>query len=629
MALLILSIAVLLLGPLLFVLIRRYELAFWGMDGFVLASVGGLMFLHILPPTFEAAGVGAVIALLAGMVIPMLSESAQGTVARRTDAIFFWVAVAGLMAHAIMDGITLRAQTHAEVSFALALAVILHRLPVALLVWWLLRPQYGKRIASASLLVIAVMTLLGFAIEEQLHGVLDGIGFAMMQAFVAGSLLHVLTHHTPESTLDHSDAQGDHDHEHHHGPDCGCDHDHEHTHSHASPHPIVSTIGVAAGAALVALLPMLESMVGGHSDHGHGHAHDHAHEHAPAVHDHGSFMLAEYGEQLWYLVAESAPALLLGYVLAGIFAAFVPRASMAWMGRGGGLGQATRGMMFGLPIPICSCGVVPLYKSLIDRGVPATAAMAFLIATPELGIEALLLSVPLLGMELTIARLIAAAVVALSIGWLIGRTVAPPKPAFALIRVDVPKSLSQRTKEAAKFGLAEVVDDTAPWILVGLLVAAFISPGSLGETLTGLPMMLEVLLFALVSVPLYVCASGATPLAAALIFAGASPGAAIAFLLAGPASNVTTFGVLSNIHGRKIALLFGVGVITASVVSGVLVNLTIADYVNITETATHEHTGLFRTICAVILGVIVLASLLRVGPRTWVNTVFNFGHHHH
>lgn len=626
MALLTLSIVVLLLGPLLFILIRRYELAFWGMDGFVLASVGGLMFLHILPPTFEAAGVGAVIALLAGMIIPMLSESVQGATARRTHVVFFWVAIAGLMAHAIMDGITLRAQTHAEVSFALALAVILHRLPVALLVWWLLRPKFGLKIASGSLGVIASMTLIGFAIEEQLHGVLDGSGFAMMQAFVAGSLLHVLTHHTPESTLEGTDDAHDH---HHHDADCGCDHDHGdgHSHSHASPYPIISTIGVAAGAALVALLPILESMVGGHADH--GHSHDHAHEHAHAAHDHGSLLLSDYGEQLWYLVAESAPALLFGYVLAGIFAAFVPRASMAWMRRGGELGQATRGVMFGLPIPICSCGVVPLYKSLLDRGVPATAAMAFLIATPELGIEALLLSVPLLGMELTIARLIAAALVALSIGWLIGRMVAPPKPAFALIKVDIKKSFAQRAKEAAKFGLAEVVDDTAPWILVGLLVAAFISPGSLGETLTGLPMILEVGLFALVSVPLYVCASGATPLAAALIFAGASPGAAIAFLLAGPASNVTTFGVLSNIHGRKIALLFGVGVIIASVLSGVLVNLSIADMVHITETATHEHTGLFRTICAVILGVIVLASLLRVGPRTWVNTVFNFGGHHH
>ena len=119
----------------------------------------------------------------------------------------------------------------------------------------------------------------------------------------------------------------------------------------------------------------------------------------------------------------------------------------------------------------------------------------------------------------------------------------------------------------------EVVDDTAAWIVTGLAIAALFSPDTLPGVFGPLPPHVDVLGFALLGLPLYVCASGATPLAAALIFAGASPGAAVAFLLAGPASNVTTLGILSKMHGKGQAWLFGGVVVVLSVVLGVGVNM--------------------------------------------------------
>ena len=129
---------------------------------------------------------------------------------------------------------------------------------------------------------------------------------------------------------------------------------------------------------------------------------------------------AGFLSRLYVFAAESAPALLLAYVCAGLLSAFLPQRSVRWMEKGGGISQSVRGMAIGLPFPICSCGVVPLYRSLIQRGAPPAAAMAFLVATPELGLDAVLLSIPLLGPQVTVLRLVTAALVAMLVGWWVG-----------------------------------------------------------------------------------------------------------------------------------------------------------------------------------------------------------------
>ena len=718
MLLLALSLLVLLSGPLLYKLVKREPRAFWALDGFVLASVGGLILFHVLPPTLTIAGPSALIAMLVGLLFPILAEQIRGSGEHPEHLIHklaLGVAFSGLFLHTMMDGITLAAESHDEVSTALASAVLFHRFPVALIVWWLIRPTRGKRWAVLALSLIALATVLGFVIEESLHGLMENVGFAYVQAFIAGSLLHVIAHHPPNEQEEH--------HHHHHAEDspsppcsanasgCGCSHDlfeepvsqdredsycksdtydddhahphhdgsheydehhhhpihealehlshdhgmsptpghhhhhhdeegadghdegaHHHHHHHHHPHPLMSGLGALMGAALVFILPLLEQSASSGDAHGHGHGHGHgghAHEEVADSASTAIFALSGYGERFWDLFAESAPALLIGYVLAGLFAAFLPRASMRWMTRGSAPTQALRGVIFGLPIPICSCGVVPLYQSLIRRGVPASAALAFLIATPELGIEALLLSIPLLGVELTVTRLIAAALVALIAGWVVGRIIPVQQPDF--VEATATKtSLKERLKSAYDFGLREVLDETGPWILVGLAVAALLSQGGLTDALLDMPDIAQVMLFALISLPLYVCASGATPLAAGLIFAGASPGAALAFLLAGPATNVTTFGVLSGLHNKRIATLFGLVVIGLAILTGLATNL-IFDQLAInpsTSAHAHEEPTWWQTGSAFILCALFILSLLRTGPRHWLQTVLSFGSSH-
>lgn len=573
------------LGPLLYRFSRAQPALMPALDGFVLVSVGGLVTLFLLPRSIDAIGIWAIAAVLAGLAIPTLVERFGGIAHGRVHAVGLVIALVGLLLHTVLDGMALVGGGDDEHEGGLlALAVVLHRLPVGVAVWWLVRPAYGVRAALLVLALIAGGTFLGvFFGAAQIAG-LEGNGVALFQALVAGTLLHVVLHGAG------GPAPG--------GTERG--------------RRLAQGMGGLAGAAVVLAVP------------GHGHEDG----------------LARYGERFLELALDSAPALLLGYALAGVVVVALPRAPLDWLKGGGAFREAARGMAFGIPIPVCSCGVVPVYQGLIQKGAPAAAAMAFLVATPELGVESILLSLPLLGGELTAARLIAAMIVALVVGWLVGRTVAPaPGPARDDGAPEARRPLLARAQQALRHGLGEVVDDTGAWILLGLAIAAAVEPSSLAPLLASLPKGADVLVAALIGLPIYVCASGATPIAAALLFAGMSPGAALAFLLAGPATNVTTFGVLSAMHGRRVALAFGASVIAASVGLGLVVNAVLQPPGGpAAPPVVDDGTGPLAVVALVLVGAAFLASFLRLGPRGFLEPVVRVsvrghddehGHDHH
>jgi hypothetical protein len=579
LAFLILSIVMLAVGPVLYRWLGSHKRAGAALDSFILFSVGALVFGVVLPDLVAAAGIAAIGSAIVGFLGPMVLERLSGHGSSRVHQAALALGVVGLVLHTTLDGAAIASfdQTHA---MELALAVALHRLPVGMTVWALVRPKFGVPRALGVLGLIAVGTIAGFMYADLQLDVTQGTLFACFQAFVAGSLVHVLIHHDRESSGD--------------------------------TWKVSELAGGLVGIALVFGLTQV---------------HDHSgHAHQALVSDaFASFM---------NLALTSAPPLLAGYVLAGVAVGFLPRASLSWTSKGSRLSQSTRGMLFGVPIPICSCGVVPLYQSLVRRGVPAPAAMAFLVATPELEIGAIMLSLPLLGPELTAARLVAAMGVAVLVGTVIGGLIADSdqEPETGSETDEEPRgTLASRARRAAVFGLREVVDDTAPWILVGLAIAAIVVASGAPSWSSALPAGLDVVFFAALGLPIYVCASGATPLAAALIFAGASPGAAIAFLLSGPASNVTTLGVLSKVHSRRVAAFFGVAVVGLAVFAGYAINLVSPKVVELSseQFSTLGHDSWWQWAC--LIGVVALfaVSLLRRGPRDWLNTVLQFGHHHH
>lgn len=578
--LLLLSVLILALGPMLLIRASRIAGALPLLDGFVLVAVGGLVLADVIPHAVETGGWLVLPLVLTGLLGPAMLEK---TLARAAAGIHFaalLLGLTGLALHAGLDGVALAGST-GPLS-GLAMAVLLHRLPEGLTIWLLLRPAYGARVAVAALAAVALATAAGMTLPLSAD-LLEGRALAFIQALVGGSLLHVVVHRAHPSA--HETLYGF--------------------------RRFSSGVGGLLGALLLAAVLT-----------------DGDHHGGAVVHDHASF----FDGTFWQLARDSAPALLLAYVAAGLVQVLLPSASLAWMSRGGPLRQAAQGVAFGLPLPICSCGVVPVYRSLAMQGVPPAAAMAFLVATPELGLDAVLLSVPLLGWPLASARVLAAAVVALGVGWTMGRLlqVSPLRPGIAAQPVDelahkARRSVQQRIVEGLRVGLGEIVDHTGPWVLVGLVIAALAAPVLSQGALAGLPRGWDVPLFALVGMPVYVCASGATPLVAVLIAGGVSPGAGIAFLLTGPATNLTTFGVLQRMHGPRVAAAFGGAMLVLSVAVGLAVNAVLGAYAVPLPSAGEGHGhGTLADLAVVALGVLLALSLLRQGPRGFLGQILAF-----
>ncbi len=603
----VLALVALVVGPLAWWASRGSGHIKSGMEGFVLVAVTGLVLIHVLPESVASAGAWAILALVVGMIVPSLAERWLGVSERRAHTAFLCLGLLALAVHAAVDGVVLGAvETHSHghahgLPAAAGLAVILHRIAVGLAIWVLARPRFGAAGAVGILGGIGAATALGFFASTTVVEGLSATGLAVFQAFVSGSLLHVLVHR------------------HNHAERSGGEHD-NHDHYQAS-----STFGEAVGGLIG--LALLAYMV---ISEGQAAAGAHAHHHH-AVHSAG---IVGWAERLLGLAVETAPALLLGYALAGAAMVMLPNATVRWLNRGRGFMQAGRGVALGAPLPICSCGVLPVYQGLVQRGTAPTAAMAFLVATPEVGIEAMLLSVPLIGWELTAMRLGSALIVALVIGVVVGRFVVASGQSGvatgAVNRADFEGApFAEKAGFALRYGFRKVVDDTAPWILLGLAIAAAIEPESFGAVVAAIPAGTDVLVFAVIGIPTYVCATGATPIAAALIFAGVSPGAGITFLLAGPATNITTFGVLSKLHDRRVAVLFAASVLTGAVAAGYAVNA-LTGVVTI-HTGEHVHgaegASVLKLITFAMLGALFLASFFRKGPRDFLSTAFSIGGH--
>lgn len=562
MTYLIAAIAALLAGPLLDAGAGRRRGLVPVLDGLVMAAIPGLVFLEFVPAAVGEGQWGVLAALLLGFALPVLAERTLRGAGEHAHRWALLAGLSGFVIHSGLDGATL-ATLPPEASASLPLAAILHRIPVGVAVWWLVAREIDRRVGIAALAGLVFATLGGYVFGAAVVAAAPGSGvLTLYQAAVGGSLAHVAIHQ--------------------HGP---------------APDP-AGRRREGWGAILALVLLLVVFIAGGDTG-----------SHGP-----GSFL-----SRLYVLTAESAPALLLAYLCAGLLSAFLPQRSIRWMERGGGLSQSARGMAIGLPFPICSCGVVPLYRSLIRRGAPPAAAMAFLVATPELGLDAVLLSIPLLGPQVTMLRLATAALVALLVGWWVGGRLKPAE------RVEEPGSSAaegpgtlDRLRGALRTGTGEVVDHTAPWIILGLGVAALVTPFLESGWLGSLPPVADVLLFTVLGFPTYVCAASATPLVAAFLATGLSPGAGIAFLITGPATNISTLGLVSSLHGRGAAIAFAAVMVTLAVTAGVAVNAAFGTLpVPSLEALTEEPPNLLQQLSLVLLAGLFLRSIARRGMRSF------------
>jgi uncharacterized membrane protein YraQ (UPF0718 family) len=343
-------------------------------------------------------------------------------------------------------------------------------------------------------------------------------------------------------------------------------------------------------------------------------------------------LLVDVARETFELAAETAPFLFVGFFAAGLLKVFVPTQFVESHLGGEGLGAITKASLFGVPLPLCSCSVIPTAAGLRDAGAGRGPTAAFLISTPETGVDSISVTWGLLDPVMTVARPVVSFLTAVITGVLVALFGGPepepeplpesccapetePDPCCASASAgDRPRG---KLRQILRYGFVTLIDDLALWLLIGFvlsgLVAALVPASFFTDTVpTGLWGML---LMMAVGTPLYICATSSTPIAAALVAKGLAPGAALVFLLVGPATNATTLLVVSRMIGRRGVALYLAGIIGSALAAGFFVDwlyavLEIDLTAHVSELMAHEP-SLLAKLAGALLIVLLVASLVR------------------
>ena len=345
-------------------------------------------------------------------------------------------------------------------------------------------------------------------------------------------------------------------------------------------------------------------------------------------------MLVDILRQSWNLLLEAAPFMLFGLMAGGLVKVFVGTSAVArHLGRGR-FSSVLKAALIGIPLPLCSCGVLPAATALKKQGANNGATTAFLISTPESGLDSISVTYGLMDPVMTVARPLAAFFTAMLAGLWENLNHKPAED--ALINAPQPcpvdgccdgvacsseehrhhHTLAQKIRAAIHYAFIELWDELVAWFLVGIILAGVIAalvPDSLISSVLGggISSMLAMLL---IGVPIYICASASTPIAAALLLKGASPGAVLVFLLAGPATNIASLTMLKGLLGRRATLIYLAAIIAGSLLSGLAVNI-FYSMSGFTPTALVAETTDITPLAIKISGALVLLAL-SIAPMT-------------
>ncbi|WP_319780540.1 SO_0444 family Cu/Zn efflux transporter [Maridesulfovibrio sp.] len=365
----------------------------------------------------------------------------------------------------------------------------------------------------------------------------------------------------------------------------------------------------------------------------------------------------------WEVLLESAPFMLLGFFIAGLLKAFVGPEFISRNLGSGKISDVFKASILGVPIPLCSCGVIPAAAQLRQQGASKGATTSFLISTPETGVDSIAVTYALLDPVMAVFRPFAAFFTAVVAGILVDKDEKmnrnkkeAPKlipDAVLLPKMDEthgasgcgcdsheghihessdccesgcgcghshddqrPESLSGKLSFGMKYSFGNLLQDIGLWFLGGVLLAgifsALIPDGFIERNLGDGFFPLLIMLAA--AVPLYVCATASTPIAAALALKGLSPGAALVFLLAGPATNAASFTVVAKLLGKRSAFIYLGTIVGCSLALGMFANwlyyslgLSITDWVQSGEK--HGHNLLYTVSALILLALIAIPKV--------------------
>ena len=282
-------------------------------------------------------------------------------------------------------------------------------------------------------------------------------------------------------------------------------------------------------------------------------------------------ILIKYWNGISSLFLEMSPFLMLGFLISGLLYIIISKETITNnLGKPGAL-SVIKAAIFGVPMPLCSCGVIPVAASLYKRGASKGATLSFLISTPQTGVDSILITYGMLGPVFAMTR----PVIALITGVIGGLFTEQINSEDYTTSIKTNHKHPKKTlKDAIKYAFISLPQDIAGPLIKGILMAGLITlliPDNFFQDygITGWSAMI---LMAVLSIPMYICATASVPIAAGLISSGIEPGAAFVFLMAGPATNIATISVIINTLGKKIVYIYLSTIFTCSIISGALIN---------------------------------------------------------
>lgn len=567
-----LSVGALVVGAGSALLLQRKGWGIAALKGLMGSVLGGFLLFELWPQIYEKIGAISVLYGVLGFLFVLGLEKVFSRHEHAGEGRFFtaemvWV---GLLIHQLTDGLAISLAAQEGLGFqSLSAVIVAHRVPVAAVVMWIYLSRGSARKGWERLAIMAGATLIGALASHSVLSWLESNHINALMAFISGTFIHLFAH-------DFIDF-----------------------HAHNPKDKRAEFFAFSAGVLFFLFM----------------------HWNAGSEHEHGE----GFWQQFWLLARTSGPYLLLGLTAGGLLFAFMPESPVRWMKRGNAFSQSLKGMTFGLPLPVCSCGVLPLFTSLAKRGIPPAALVAFLIATPELGIDSFLFSVSLLGIKFSLLRLVVAMILPVLAAILFVAIVRQFQVQAEPEKKHCCSSDHCHEKPSWwRYGAIDLVDDLFPLVLLGLVLAALVQNLWPADQPPPFGPGWDVLFLGLLGVPFYVCASASVPLALVLLERGFSVGAVIVFLFAGPATNVATVLAVNKVFGKpKGYLLAGICLVLAMGI-GFLANASLDVGALSPPTMNHEHGWHWYEIGSLaILGALAIASLWRSGPLHWISSMLN------
>lgn len=288
--------------------------------------------------------------------------------------------------------------------------------------------------------------------------------------------------------------------------------------------------------------------------------------------------LKYFGSELFFILTEMSFYLLLGFFFAGLLhLAFPKKKVRKYMGQNN-LRSIMNASLLGIPLPLCSCGVIPTGISFFRHGASKSSTVSFLISTPQTGVDSIFVTYSLLGLPFAMIRPVVAFVTGI-FGGIAAKKVDGKSESIADSGIsnnddNILSGFFPKLREMFRYSFVEFLQDISNWLIIGLFLAALISvfvpdnffAENIPNSFVGMIIILAV------AIPLYICATASVPVAAALILKGLSPGAALVFLMAGPATNAATITMIGKVLGKRSLFAYLGAIITGAILSGLFID---------------------------------------------------------